>query len=108
MAVTPFPYGVNGEVCFVNSAPGLVSGTAVQLPDKGQDYMVYVTVTTSGTATSLTMGPTSAANAVTVLPSSSVTAGEAFSFRLPAGWWMLYTATTTVIAQAAVSCGVGV
>jgi hypothetical protein len=66
--------------------------------------MVYLNVTTSGTATSVTIGPTSAASAVTIMASAAATAGQVISFRLPAGWYVKWTGTTTVLAQAAIGC----
>ncbi len=66
--------GTYGEVIVANagtnsagSAPvltalGAVSGTAIQLSDVTRDYLVYLEVTTAGTATSVTIGHTSSAN----------------------------------------------
>jgi hypothetical protein len=84
--------------------PTFASGTAAQLTDTTRDYMVYLNVTTSGTATSVTIGPTSAASAVTIMASAAATAGQVISFRLPAGWYVKWTGTTTVLAQAAIGC----
>lgn len=84
---------------------GAVSGTALQLSDTARDYIVYLECTTSGTATSISMGPTSAASSVTILSSVSVTAGGLYSFRLPAGWYFKWTGTTTAFGnQNAVGC----
>lgn len=89
----------------VLTALGSVSGTALQLSDLTRDYQVYLTVTTSGTATSVTIGPTSAANAVTVMASAAATAGQVIAFRLPAGWYFKWAGTTTAITgQVAVGC----
>ena len=89
----------------VITALGAVSGTAIQLSDLTRDYMVYLEVTTAGTATSISLGPTSAASAVTVLTSVAVAAGDLYSFRLPAGWYFKWTGTTTAIGnQNAVGC----
>jgi hypothetical protein len=84
--------------------PAFVTATAAQLADTSRDYQVYLNVTTSGTATSVTIGPTSAANAVTVMASAAATAGQVISFRLPAGWFVKATFTTTVFAATAVGC----
>jgi hypothetical protein len=85
--------------------PAFANGTAAQLSDTTRDYMVYLTVTTSGTATSVTIGPTSAASAATVMGSAAATAGQVISFRLPAGWYVKWAGTTTAIAdQAAIGC----
>jgi hypothetical protein len=84
---------------------GAVSGTGIQLTDTSRDYLVYLTVTTSGTATSVTIGPTSSANAATVMASAAATAGQVISFRLPAGWYFKWAGTTTAIGgQVAVGC----
>lgn len=84
---------------------GAVSGTSIQLSDLTRDYQVYLEVTTAGTATSLTMGHTNAANDVSLMTSQAATAGQVISFRLPAGWWFKWTGTTTAIGnQVAVGC----
>lgn len=89
----------------VLTALGAVSGTAIQLSDTTRDYMVYLEVTTAGTATSIALGPTSAVSAVTILSSVAVAAGDLYSFRLPAGWFFKWTGTTTAIGnQNAVGC----
>jgi hypothetical protein len=83
---------------------GFVSGTAAQLSDLTRDYVVYLAVTTSGTATTVAIGPTSTP-ANTILPSSSVTAGQLITFRCPAGWYIKWAGTTTAIAtQTAIGC----
>ena len=102
-------YSIPGTPFFAASAapvltPVFATGVASQLADLTRDYMVYLNVTTSGTATSVTMGATSAGTTVSILASASVTAGQVISFRVPAGWYVKYTGTTTVIAQAAVGC----
>ena len=84
--------------------PAFVSGTAAQLSDTTRDYNVYLAVTTSGTATSIAIGPTSAV-ANTILPSSAVTAGVVYKVMLPAGWFIKWTGTTTAFAtQTAIGC----
>lgn len=84
---------------------GAVSGTAIQLTDLTRDYQVYLEVTTAGTATSVTLGPTSSANAVSIMTSQAATAGQVITFRLPAGWYFKWTGTTTAVGnQVAVGC----
>ena len=101
---------LNGGSKTSGSAPvltslGAVSGTAIQLTDTTRDYMVYLEVTTSGTATSISLGHTSGAGDVTILSSVAVTAGDLYSFRLPAGWYFKWSGTTTAIGnQNAVGC----
>lgn len=109
--------GTYGEVINANagtssagSAPiltslGAVSGTALQLSDLTRDYLVYLEVTTAGTATSVTIGHTSAASDVSIMTSAAATAGQVITFRLPAGWYFKWTGTTTAIGnQVAVGC----
>ena len=84
--------------------PAFASGTAAQLSDLTRDYMVYLTVTTSGTATTLAIGPTSTP-ANTIISSTAATAGTMWTFRLPAGWWVKWAGTTTAVAtQTAIGC----
>ncbi len=87
------------------TALGAASTVATQLTDLTRDYMVYLEITTSGTATSLTIGHTNSANDVTIVASAVASAGTLWAFRLPAGWWFKWTGTTTAIAnQVAVGC----
>lgn len=99
-----FPAGTSTSVSAPVLTPAFVSGTAAQLADLTRDYHVYLAITTSGTATTVAIGPTSTP-ANTILPSSSVTAGQLISFRVPAGWYVKWAGTTTAIAtQTAVGC----
>lgn len=100
-----FPDGTSTSA----SAPVLTSlgftTAGAQLSDVSRDYMVYLTVTTAGTATSVSMGPTSSANAVSIMSNVAATAGQVISFRLPAGWYVKWSGTSTAIAnQVAVGC----
>ena len=84
--------------------PTFANGTAAQLSDTTRDYMVYLQVGTAGTATTLAIGPTSTP-ANTIKASSAATAGDVWSFRLPAGWFVKWAGTTTTIAtQTAIGC----
>jgi hypothetical protein len=84
--------------------PAFATTVAAQLADTTRDYMVYLAVTTSGTVTTVAIGPTSTP-ANTILPSSSVTAGQLVSFRLPAGWYVKWAGTSTAFAtQTAIGC----
>ena len=109
MPVQPV-YAVPGSPTYAVTAapvltPTFATTVATQLADQTRDYQIYLNVTTSGTSTSVTMGPTSATvTAVSILASASVTAGQVITFRVPAGWWVAWTGTTTVLAQAAVGC----
>jgi len=103
-------YAFNAGTSSAGSAPvltalGAASTVATQLADLTRDYMVYLEVTTAGTATSLTIGHTSSANDVSLMTSQAATAGQVISFRLPAGWWFKWSGTTTAIGnQVAVGC----
>jgi hypothetical protein len=100
---------LNGGTITAYSAPiitgiGAVSGTAVQLSDKSRDYVVYLECTTPGTATTIGIGHTSAADDVLIMNDAAISAGVV-SFRLPAGWYFAWTGTTTAFGnQNAVGC----
>jgi hypothetical protein len=84
--------------------PAFANGTAAQLSDVNRDYMVYLEVGTAGAAFTVAIGPTSVP-ANTIVASGVATSGEIVSFRLPAGWYVEWTATTATLAhQVAVSC----
>jgi Spherulation-specific family 4 len=84
---------------------GTNGGGAVQLSDHTRDYIVYLQVGTAGTAFIVSMGHTSSGNDVTLHASGTATAGQVLSFRLPAGWYFLWSATTATLAQSvAVGC----
>lgn len=86
------------------TTPTFANGTASQLANTNKDAMVYLTVGTAGTAMTIAIGPTSTP-ANTVVSSSPATAGQVYSIRLPAGWYLKWSATTATIAnQLAVSC----
>lgn len=101
---------LNGGSDTAASAPvltgiGATSTVAKQLSDTTRDYVVYLTVTVAGTATSVTIGHTSAASDVTIMASEAATAGQVITFRLPAGWYFKWSGTTTAIGnQVAVGC----
>lgn len=84
--------------------PVLANGTAAQLSDVTRDYMLYLAVTTSGTANTLAIGPTSTP-ANTINPTAAWTAGQMLTVRVPAGWYVKWAGTSTLIAtQTAISC----
>ncbi len=86
------------------STPTFASGTPAQLAQTTKDAMVYLTVGTGGTAMVIKIGPTSTP-ANTVVSSSTATSGELYAFRVPAGWYVEWTASTATIAnQLAVTC----
>ena len=86
------------------SIPTFANGTAAQLAQTTKDAMVYLTVGTAGTAMVIQIGPTSTP-ANTVVSSSVATPGELYAIRLPAGWYLKWSATTATIAnQLAVTC----
>jgi hypothetical protein len=84
--------------------PAFANGVASQLTDTARDYMVYLTCDTGGTGFSLAIGPTNA-TANTIVNGLAVAAGDQYSIRLPAGWFLKWTATTATFAdQLAVGC----
>jgi hypothetical protein len=84
--------------------PSFASGTAAQLSDTSRDYTVYLECTTSGTATTIAIGPTSTP-ANTIMASAAATAGTVYTVRLPAGWYLKWAGTTTAFAtQTAIGC----
>lgn len=84
--------------------PAFTGGVAAQLADTTRDYMVYLEIGTAGTAFVVQIGPTSNP-ANSVVTSGTATAGEVVSFRLPAGWFVKWSAATATLAnQLAVGC----
>lgn len=84
--------------------PAFASGTAAQLTDTSRDYMVYLEIGTAGTANIVAIGPTSTP-ANTVVASGVATAGQVMTIRLPAGWYLKWSATTATLAnQIAIGC----
>jgi hypothetical protein len=98
----------NGGTSSAGSAPALTpafaNGTAAQLTDTTRDYMLYLQVGTAGTGFSLAIGPTSSP-ANTIVASSTPLAGGLYTFRLPAGWFVKWSGTTTTLTtQTAIGC----
>lgn len=84
---------------------GTNGGAAVQLTDATRDYMIYLQVNVAGTAFQVTMGNSSAGTGATVCTGGPVTSGQVISFRLPAGWFFRWSATTATLARStAVGC----
>lgn len=84
--------------------PTNANGTAAQLSDTTRDYMLYLTIGTAGTALTIAIGPT-AGVADTIYTAATATAGQTIAFRLPAGWFWKWTATTATLAeQTAIGC----
>jgi hypothetical protein len=105
---TGAPAAFNAGTNTAGSAPVLTpafsNGSAAQLSDHTRDYMVYLECTTGGTTLVVAIGPTSTP-ANTIISSTTATLGEIISVRLPAGWWLEWTATTAAFAtQTAIGC----
>jgi hypothetical protein len=101
---TSFTAGTNTSASAPALTPSFANGTAAQLSDTARDYMVYLTITTAGTASTLAIGPTSTPANV-IKSSTTATLGDIWSFRLPAGWYVKWAGTTTAIAtQTAIGC----
>lgn len=100
-----FPAGTSTSASApVLTSLGFATGTAAQLSDTSRDYTVYLECTTSGTATTIAIGPTSTP-ATTIMASATATAGTVYTVRLPAGWYLKWAGTTTAFAtQTAIGC----
>ena len=95
---------VNSASGATASTPTFSNGVAAQLAQTTRDAMVYLTEGTAGTAMVITIGPTNTP-ANTVVSSSVATGGEVYAIRLPAGWYLKWSATTATIAnQLAITC----
>ena len=95
----------SGSAPILTAVAGTNGGGGVQLTDTTRDYQVYLQVGTAGTAWIVSMGHTGSANDVTLHASGVATAGQTLTFRLPAGWYFLWSATTATLAQSvAVGC----
>lgn len=83
-----------------NGTAGPANGTAAQLTDWTRDYDVSLQIGTAGTALTVAMGPTSAVATVNVLTSAVAAAGSQVGFKVPAGWFVKWSATTATVTQA--------
>jgi hypothetical protein len=68
-------------------------GAAAQLADTTHDAMVMIQVTTAGQLT-VAIGPTSGV-ADSILNATAVAAGQLITLRLPAGWYIAVTSSST-------------
>jgi hypothetical protein len=99
-----FNTGTNSSGSAPLLTPANANGTAAQLSDLTRDYMLYLSVGTAGTALTIAIGPTSGV-ADTIYTASVATAGQSVAFRLPAGWFWKWSATTATLAeQTAIGC----
>jgi hypothetical protein len=94
------PSNTSGSATF--SSPTFTNNVAATV-NATQDAMVYLTVTTTGTAFTVNIGPTSGV-ANQIVASTPVTAGEIMSVRVPAGWFFRWAGTTVTVATTAVTC----
>ena len=86
------------------STPTFANGIAAQLAQTYQDAEIYFQIGTAGTAFALAIGPTSGV-ANTVMTGATVASGQQIRVRLPAGWYLKWSATTaTLSVQLAVTC----
>jgi hypothetical protein len=82
---------------------GFANGVPAQLTNTKYNFMVSLEITTSGTAFTLNVGPTSTP-ATVFMQSESVTAGQQIIVPLYAGWYLEWAGTTVAIAtQVAIS-----
>ena len=99
-----FPAGTSSAVSAPALTPTFASGTAAQLSDLTKDYLVYLQFGASGTALTVAIGPTSTP-ANTLISSETATLGQMLTIRLPAGWFLKWSATTaTFTQQKAIGC----
>jgi hypothetical protein len=99
-----FPDGTSTAASAPVLTPAFASGTAAQLSDTTRDYMVYLQIGTAGTANTVAIGPTSTP-AHTVISNGTATAGQVMTIRLPAGWYLEWSATeATLASQIAIGC----
>lgn len=75
------------------TSPTVTSGSAFT-PSTAADTEVYLTYATTGTITSVTMGPSTGAEN-TVYGSTAVTTSYSHSLRVPVGWKVVVTLVTT-------------
>jgi hypothetical protein len=86
------------------STPTFANGIAAQLAQTYQDAEIYFQIGTAGTAFALAIGPTSGV-ANTVMTGATVASGQQIRVRLPAGWYLKWSATTaTLSVQEAMTC----
>lgn len=84
--------------------PSFAATVASQLADLTRDYMVYLEIGTAGTSFIVQIGPANTTT-TTIVASSTATTGESVSIRLPAGWWLKWSAVTATLAnQTAIGC----
>ena len=98
--------GVAGNVSLLANgayAQTFVSGTARQISTVS-DAMLYLGMGTSATALKVTMGPTTGAE-ISVSDMASTATQRSMSCRVPAGWYVIVTATMANLnVSAAVPC----
>lgn len=82
--------GTNTATAATVTTPTLSAAAVV---NTGYDVMVYIVVGTAGTLT-IAIGPTSGV-ANTIVAGLAVPLGAMYSIRLPAGWFIAVTTTTT-------------
>lgn len=84
--------------------PAFANGTPAQLSDTTRDYMVYLQIGTAGTALAISIGPTSGV-ADAIVAGAAAASGALYAVRLPAGWFLKWSATTATLAsQKAIGC----
>jgi hypothetical protein len=82
---------------------GVSAATGTQISDVTRDYMIYLTTSAGGAGATVLIGPTSACTS-TVTASGSIGTGVCVSYRLPAGWFSMWTTAVAVGQQNAISC----
>lgn len=100
--ISPLYFGGSSTLgTAVASAPSLASGSAAQL-NATQDVMLYANCTAAATF-SLSIGPTSAASTA-VVASHTAAAGQTYTVRVPASWYVKSTFTSADVTWTMIPC----
>ena len=94
-AVPSFVSGTNTASGATTASAALANGTAKQVSTT-VDTMVYIKLSTAGTAMSISVGPTSTPATTLWGPGTPLITGM-YTVRVPAGWYILVSGTSTVI-----------
>ena len=78
------------------------NATAYQLCDLRRDYLLGLNVTTAGTATTLSLGPTSAVGTYVPISNTALPTGL-YTVKVPAGWYVKLTTTSGVAVLSAIT-----
>jgi hypothetical protein len=83
--------------------PTFSTGVSGQLGDVTRDYQCYFQINAAGTGFTLAIGPGTVPTH-TIMSSATPATDELISFRLPAGWFIKWSGSTTLATQTAIGC----